>query len=57
MTQAAKNMIGNEKIYSDHLKNAGRMVMDGYEQALAGKTKSFNAVCERLEKKYGDEEI
>ena len=31
--------------------------MAGLEQIRKGKTKDFNAVCDRLEKKYQDEAI
>ena len=33
------------------------LVFQGIEQARQGKTKDFEGVCERLEKKYSDEEI
>lgn len=29
-----------------------KIVLDGYEQVKQGKTKDFNSVCDRLEKKY-----
>ena len=34
-----------------------QLVMDGLKQAKEGKTKDFNAVCDRLEKKYTDAEV
>ncbi len=34
-----------------------QLVMDGLKQAKEGKTKDFNAVCDRLEKKYNDAEV
>jgi gas vesicle protein len=33
------------------------LVMAGLEQIKEGKTKDFNTVCDRLEKKYRDEAI
>ena len=33
------------------------MVLAGLEQIKAGKTKDFNEVCDRLEKKYKDAAI
>ena len=33
------------------------LVVAGLEQIKEGKTKDFNSVCDRLEKKYGDETI
>ena len=33
------------------------LVMAGLEQIKEGKTKDFNTVCDRLEKKYSDEAI
>ncbi len=33
------------------------LVMAGLEQIKEGKTKDFNAVCDRLEKKYRNEVI
>ncbi len=29
-----------------------KLVLEGFEQILQGKTKDFNSVCDRLEKKY-----
>ena len=42
------------KEMQDHDKEVRDLVMAGYEQAKQGKTKSFDAVCERLEKKYSN---
>ena len=42
------------KEMQNHDKEVRDMVMVGYEQAKQGKTKSFDAVCERLEKKYSN---
>lgn len=33
------------------------LVLAGLEQIKEGKTKDFNSVCDRLEKKYRDEAI
>ena len=33
------------------------LVMSGLEQVKKGRSKDFNAVCDRLEKKYRDEAI
>lgn len=33
------------------------LVVAGLEQIKEGKTKDFDAVCDRLEKKYGDEAV
>ncbi len=42
----------------DEQKNEVReLVMAGLEQIKEGKTKDFNTVCDRLEKKYRDEAI
>ncbi len=33
------------------------LVVEGMEQIKTGKTKDFNAVCDRLEKRYSSEAI
>lgn len=33
------------------------LVLAGLEQIKEGKTKDFNSVCDRLEKKYRNEEV
>ena len=38
----------------DYNNDVRNLVMAGYEQAKKGKTKSFDAVCDRLEKKYSN---
>ena len=38
-------------------KEVHELVMAGLEQIKEGKTKDFNTVCDRLEKKYRDEAI
>jgi len=34
-----------------------QLVMDGLKQVKEGKTKDFNAVCDRLEKKYTNAKV
>ncbi len=34
-----------------------RLVLDGLKQAKEGNAKDFNAVCDRLEKKYANAKI
>ena len=45
-----------ERKYADILEEqqseVRKLVLDGLRQAKEGKTKDFNAVCDRLEKKY-----
>ncbi len=36
----------------EHQLEVREMVLDGLEQIKEGKTKDFNEVCDRLEKKY-----
>lgn len=44
---------GNHKSVLDEQKKEVRnLVMAGLEQVKEGKTKDFNTVCDRLEKKY-----
>jgi hypothetical protein len=38
----------------EHHVEVRNMVMAGLEQIKNGKTKDFNEVCDRLEKKYAD---
>ena len=38
-------------------KEVRELVMAGLEQIKEGKTKDFNSVCDRLEKKYKNEAI
>ena len=35
-------------------KEVRQLVLDGLKQVSEGKTKDFNSVCDRLEKKYMD---
>lgn len=41
----------------EHQKEVRNLVMAGLEQIKEGKTKDFNAVCDRLENKYTNEAI
>lgn len=47
---------GVKKIYAETLEQqqieVRQGVLEGLRQAKEGKTKDFNAVCDRLEKKY-----
>lgn len=38
-------------------KEIRQLVMDGLNQIKEGKTKDFNTVCDRLEKKYASAEV
>lgn len=46
-----------QSILIEHNKEVRNLVMEGLQQVKEGKTKDFNAVCDRLEKKYSDEEV
>ncbi len=50
-----------KKIYAETLEQqqieVRQSVMDGLRQAREGKTKDFDAVCDRLEKKYTDAKV
>ena len=55
MAVAVKN---NYQVALEEQKTEVRnLVVAGLEQVKQGKTKDFNTVCDRLEKKYGDETI
>ena len=41
----------------EHNREVHNHVLAGLEQIKEGKTKDFNYVCDRLEKKYRNEEI
>lgn len=49
------------KNYAENLQQqqieVRQLVMDGVKQAKEGKTRDFNVVCDRLEKKYTDAEV
>ena len=46
-----------QRALDEQKKEVRELVMAGLEQIKEGKTKDFNAVCDRLEKKYKDEVI
>lgn len=46
-----------QKALDEQKKEVRELVMAGMEQIKEGKTKDFNAVCDRLEKKYRNEAI
>lgn len=46
-----------QKVLDEQKKEVRELVMAGLEQIKEGKTKDFNTVCDRLEKKYKDEAI
>ena len=43
-----------QRAMDEQKKEVRELVMAGLEQIKEGKTKDFNVVCDRLEKKYGD---
>ena len=46
-----------QRALDEQKKEVRELVMAGLEQIKERKTKDFNAVCDRLEKKYRDEAI
>ena len=46
-----------QKIMIEHNKEVRNLVLEDLQQIQEGKTKDFNKVCERLEQKYGDDEV
>lgn len=50
-----------KKIYAETLEQqqieVRQSVIDGVRQAREGKTKDFNVVCDRLEKKYTNAKV
>lgn len=46
-----------QRALDEQKREVQELVMAGLEQIKAGKTKDFNTVCDRLEKKYKDETI
>lgn len=44
-----------QRTLHEQKKEVHELVMAGLEQIKEGKTKDFNTVCDRLEKKYRDE--
>lgn len=49
--------IKNEQIKINQQKEIQPLVMAGLQQVTEGKTKDFNAVCDRLERKYLNETL
>ena len=43
-----------KRAMDEQKKEVRNLVMAGLEQIKEGKTKDFNAVCDRLEKKYAN---
>ena len=46
-----------QKALDEQKKEVRELVMARIEQIKEGKTKGFNIVCDRLEKKYRDEAV
>lgn len=46
-----------QRALNEQKKEVRELVRAGLEQIKEGKTKDFNTVCDRLEKKYRDEAI
>lgn len=46
-----------QQALAEQKQEVRNLVLAGLEQIKEGKTKDFNAVCDRLEKKYEDEAI
>lgn len=46
-----------QRALDEQKQEVRELVMAGLEQIKEGKTKDFNTVCDRLEKKYRDEAI
>lgn len=46
-----------QRALDEQKKEVQELVLAGLEQIKEGKTKDFNTVCDRLEKKYRDEAI
>ena len=44
----------SKTVLEEQQKEVRNMVLEGLDQIKAGKTKDFNEVCDRLEKKYKD---
>ena len=43
-----------QQVLAEHRQEVRNLVLSGLEQIKEGKTKDFNTVCDRLEKKYKD---
>ena len=46
-----------QRALNEQKKEVRGLVIAGLEQVKKGRTKDFNTVCDRLEKKYSDEAI
>ncbi|MDE6759170.1 MAG: hypothetical protein K2J90_00655 [Lachnospiraceae bacterium] len=46
-----------QRVLDEQKQEVRELVITGLEQIKEGKTKDFNTVCDRLEKKYRDEAI
>lgn len=46
-----------QRALDEQKKEVQELVLAGLEQIKEGKTKDFNTVCDRLDKKYRDEAI
>ncbi len=46
-----------QRVLDEQKQEVRELVMAGLEQIKEGKTKDFNTVCDRLEKKYKNEAI
>lgn len=46
-----------QRALDEHKREVRSFVIAGLEQIKEGKTKDFNSVCDRLEKKYRNEAI
>ena len=46
-----------QRAIDEQKREVRELVMAGLEQIKEGKTKDFNTVCDRLEKKYRDKAI
>ncbi len=46
-----------QRALDEQTKEIRELVMAGLEQIKEGKSKDFNTVCDRLERKYRDEAI
>ncbi len=61
MEEVNRMKVAVKKIYAETLEQqhieVRQSVMDGLRQAREGKTKDFNAVCDRLEKKYTNAKV
>lgn len=52
MAQIKDNVKEPDILYTKHLNDVKKEVLKGYKQAVTGKTKDFDNVCNRLVEKY-----